>query len=502
MSSPNNENTVVARAKRRYPDHQVDAVFPVCLPVYELRIRVTEMMEHDLSTSARFILRLVNLSVTHPKEIGRLLGLSDDYVISAAVELLTANLVIQKPNLGLEITEIGSEVLNAGGRALRPRNRHPKVPYDYLTRRIIHIEVGQLLDRDSVRENGLFVVPAKPRKPRLSNLRIDEVREYDHSFTRRKDATEILEIVGIKDVKLRYRNDVVLVKLVTRGSDKPIYAAYQAQRYLEEESTAIQRLADVGANLVPEEFKSKKHSSPMSSVLVSNEESVLVADIDKLHSAVVEKGHAVAEAEAIQRATQRDRERTDLSDRIAELESEKKVFENRLTEREDELNRLTSGKTRLVKTEEHRSLLLEAIDKASSELTLVSAWINPRAFDNEVCQKLDTAIRRGVKVRIAWGLGAGHGSDKNRNYDQGNHALSKLKRMIPNSLIHQLVIKLTETHEKFIICDDSFCSWGSFNWLSYRGEVDAGYRRETSYYSERPDDISLWKTNCEVLFDS
>ena len=502
MSNPNNENAVVARAKWKYPDHMVDAVFPVCLPVYELRIRVTEMAEHNLSTSARFILLLSNLSVTQPAEIGRLLGLSDDYVKSATVELLSDNLVVQRIDLGIEITDRGNEVLRAGGRSLRPRNRHPKVPYDYLTGRIIHINVDRLLDRDFVRKNGLFVVPAKPRRPRLSSLRIDEVKEYDHSYTRRKDKTEILEISSIRDMKLRYRNDVVLIRLVAPGSDKPMFAAYQAQQYLDEESAAIQRLADNGANLVPEEFKTEKHTSLMSSALVSREETTLVANIEELHSTVIDKSQAVAEAEAIQRTTQSDRERTELGARIVELKFEKLNVENKLAEREDELRRFTSWETHLVKTEEHRRLLLKAIDKASSEITLVSAWIKPRAFDNEIRQKLAHAISRGVKVRIAWGLGARHGSDKNRNYDQGNYALSKLKRMIPNDLIHQLVIKTSETHEKFIICDDSFCAWGSFNWLSYRGEVDAGYRRETSYYSERPNDVSLWKSNAATLFDT
>ena len=62
------------------------------------------------------------------------------------------------------------------------------------------------------------------------------------------------------------------------------------------------------------------------------------------------------------------------------------------------------------------------------------------------------------------------------------------------------MVKRIATHEKLIICDDQFCAWGSFNWLSYRGEHDADYRRETSYYSERPGDIALWKDRVAALF--
>ena len=78
--------------------------------------------------------------------------------------------------------------------------------------------------------------------------------------------------------------------------------------------------------------------------------------------------------------------------------------------------------------------------------------------------------------------------------------LKGLRRRIPKRVKDLLLERRVETHEKFIICDDAFCAWGSFNWLSYRGERDSGYRRETSYYSERHEDIELWKNNAAALF--
>ena len=496
---------VVARAHRKFPDHKVDVAFQVCLPVYELRLRVVEMAEHELSASARFILQLSNLGVAQPSELGKLLGLTGRYVVEAAAELLNDGLVAQRPDLGIEITDKGREILRTGGRSLRPRNRHPRVPYDYLTKRIIDIDTKRLLEGTIARKEGLFVVPAKPRKPRLSNVRIDEVRVYDNVHLQRRTPTEILEIADIKDVWLKYRDDVVLVKLDEPGSSTPTFAAYRAHQYLLEESSAIQRLADSGADLVPDEFKSTGPSShPMSSVSASWEETSLISDIDEIHSEVVEKDLAVAETRATQGTTQSAEERADLTRRIDELEGEKLNLTNRLAEREDELRTLTRSETRLIKTEEHRHLLLQAIDQASSELTLVSAWIDPYAFDDEICRRLAAAIGRGVTVRIAWGLGINRrrGPEGFRNKAKGDKALGELRKLIPKDLRDKLMVKLTETHEKFIICDDLFCALGSFNWLSYRGERDSGYRRETSLYSERPDDIALWKENAASIFRS
>ena len=105
----------------------------------------------------------------------------------------------------------------------------------------------------------------------------------------------------------------------------------------------------------------------MSSVSASWEETSLISDIDEIHSDVVEKELAVAEARATHGTTQSEEERADLAKRIEELETEKLELATRLSERENELNALTKGETRLIRTEGHRHLLLQAIDRASSE---------------------------------------------------------------------------------------------------------------------------------------
>ena len=59
-NSRNDLVAVTSRAKRRFPDHTLDNVYPICVPIYELRLLVTTLAEDSLSTTARFILRLVN----------------------------------------------------------------------------------------------------------------------------------------------------------------------------------------------------------------------------------------------------------------------------------------------------------------------------------------------------------------------------------------------------------------------------------------------------------
>ncbi len=492
---------VATRAKRRFPDHIVDVPFEVCLPIYEVRLKMTEIARADLSTPARFVLRLSALGTTQPEEIGRLLGISQTYVAGASVELLEQELVKQAPTLGITITDKGKQALNDGGRTFRPRNRHDHVPYDPLTKRIVDVDTRQLLHRDEVRKNGLFVLPTRPRKPRLSNIRLDEVREYLHPNWQLDQETEIIEVADVRDIHLKYRDDVIVVKLDAPNGDQSVFAAYRAQQYLVEESAEIQRLADRGAELVPEELKAVSVTARFESPYLSMEELSLLQEVDGLDQEVGDAARTVSEARATQQATQNSQERSELNCRIKVLETEKQALEKSLADKESKLEEITKGEIRLIKTEEHRHVLLKAVREATNQLTLVSAWIDPYAFDDEVSRLIAAAVGRGVQVRIAWGLGVRRrGPADSRNRAKGREVLDRLQSLVPRNLKSKLIEKITDTHEKFIICDEKFCAWGSFNWLSYRGQRDSGYRRETSSYSERPGDIALWRANADSLF--
>ena len=229
------------------------------------------------------------------------------------------------------------------------------------------------------------------------------------------------------------------------------------------------------------------------------EESKLAGDIEELDQALGKAEVAVAEAEASRSTTQDERERRKLEETVRVLKAQQYELRAELEEKELELREVSDGGARLVKTEAHRPLLFDAARTAASELTIVSAWINSRTLDDELCRALVAAIGKGVTVRIAWGFGT-HGGETQRNRVKGDKALDELRSRIPRAQRRRLIVKRIETHEKFVICDDRFCVWGSFNWLSYRGQRDEGYRRETSSYSERPGDVALWKANAETLF--
>ena len=337
-------------------------------------------------------------------------------------------------------------------------------------------------------------MPASGNKPRLSELHIEEIRDFAHG-EEGISPEEIIEVAEFRDrdAWLRYRDGLIAVKMDSLRGNQAVFAVYKGYDYLEEETNAVQRLVDSGLNLLPEEFVFSLQEPWLHSRSPSTLEETLLSTINAHGRDVMEAEQAIVEAQASMEDTQSNQEQAEISARLAQLEAERVEKAERLAKSEQQLLEQSSGTIRLIATEEHRPLLMEAIGRASSELTLVSAWIRPDAFDDELRRKLADAIIRGVTVRIAWGFGTnwsrstpGHKREEAQNNKRlGDDALALLERMLPNDSRGRLKTKRIETHQKFIICDDLFCVSGSFNWLSYRGHQDRGYRLESSFYSER-----------------
>lgn len=501
-SSMKPHDITAGRAQRRYPDCQLDAIYPICWPVYRVRLTVTVLKQGRLSTTANYILRLVDNGVGEPRELERLLCLQEEYIVSAAAELLRSGLVEQSQDLRLGITTEGQNVLGKNGEIVRPQTAQMEIPFDPLTQKVPDIRVETLLNQNEVESGDLFVVQYTGPKPGPKDLRLEAIKLYKD----RDDSKDYTgdDIIGISDVKsrnarLQYRRDVVIVKLIRPDTDDVIFLAYRQHQYLEDETDSLQRLTERGVNLVPGEFE--RGSLLGSSVPpVSSEEGDLLKEIEELDLKTDKARQHAAQAETVKPARESLPSGGPAPNTMG---LERRQLDEQLAKSEAELNKLTGGAIRLIRTEEHHDLLLTAIDQATEELVLVSAWVDPRAFDDKVRKRIAAAVERGVTVRVAWGLGVnGRYAESKRNRMKGEKVFEALRKIIKDNAGKRLIVKRAETHEKFIICDDRFCVWGSFNWLSYRGDKDQGYRRETSTCSTRSDDIRLWKENAISLFQT
>lgn len=494
--------SMLADAKRRFPGCEV-AVYPFAAlwPIYDATLTVTALTPHELSTTARFILRLVNLGVSQPFELARTLGLSEDYAAVAAADLLKAGHVVQQPDKAIALTDLGLQTLNDRGRSFVPQSHYLNVAYDPIIGEVADIDGNRLQTMNQARQRGEFVMPANHRKPRLANFRMDAVKA---AAARNPyfNESEITQITSVRNPKPKYRSDLTLLGMREPGSDRLIFSAYRGRRYMENQSEAVRRLADNGADLTPQEANPESAKAWVDAAAMPAQERERLSNLVDLSERVGKMDTDIAVEREFRRTVEDQRERAESSARIEKLESEKRDLENRLAQAERQLEQDSQGELRLLETEDHRPVLLRAINEAQSELTLVSAWIMPRAFDNQIRRGIANAIRRGATVRIAWGMPIDQRrqSEGDRNRDIGLRLIRQLRDMIPNRLRHRLVDELAGTHQKFIICDDKFCAAGSFNWLSYRGEIDDGYRTESSLYSESANIIDLYKAQAESIF--
>lgn len=107
-------------------------------------------------------------------------------------------------------------------------------------------------------------------------------------------------------------------------------------------------------------------------------------------------------------------------------------------------------------------------------MEIVSPWIKNDATDSELRGEIRNAMSRKVKVVICYGITNKIESDVKYTVD----LLNKLKE---DKLIEKYLslVKLGNTDDKVLVCDDKFTVITSFNWLSFKGDMKRGFRQET-----------------------
>jgi phosphatidylserine/phosphatidylglycerophosphate/cardiolipin synthase-like enzyme len=200
------------------------------------------------------------------------------------------------------------------------------------------------------------------------------------------------------------------------------------------------------------------------------------ADLNKLQVELVNS--------QIRRGTTQDRlEREALEEHIRHLQEELRV---KRQESERLRMQLQQNQGTFLRTEEHRSVLERALALAREEVIIISPWMNRRACDAPLCDLVAQAVKRGVHIRIGYGITERPGDlDDGRNRANAQKVIRSLRTAVvryglPENTELLDIQKTRGTHQKILVCDRTFAVLGSFNWLSYRGEKDEEYRNETS----------------------
>ena len=159
---------------------------------------------------------------------------------------------------------------------------------------------------------------------------------------------------------------------------------------------------------------------------------------------------------------------TYIAGKIAEMENERK------------------GADKVLSTYDHRPLLIDALENAQNSVIIVSPWIKAGGLNNQILGRIEKALQRKTQIIIGYGIGEKEDSDK--------WILNKLAEVQKKKYGQYLkVVRLNNTHEKVLMKDNEFMVITSFNWLSFKGDPEKGFRQETGYYTESKDTIAQMK---------
>ena len=151
----------------------------------------------------------------------------------------------------------------------------------------------------------------------------------------------------------------------------------------------------------------------------------------------------------------------------------------KIAELEEQLKNLKVEQTRdrILNTYDHRPLLEDALETAQKYVVIVSPWIKSSGFDSVLEEKVKSALKRNIRVIIAYGI------SKKTEHDQ--QSLKRLRDIKKGPLGQNLyLVDLSNTHEKVLLVDSKYAVITSFNWLSFKGDPNRSFRQETGIYTE------------------
>jgi len=189
--------------------------------------------------------------------------------------------------------------------------------------------------------------------------------------------------------------------------------------------------------------------------------------VGQLGSRIEKKEYAVEEAKS--------------QEAVKALRAEMAVLRAEKAKVEAELNAI---EIRHLEVHEHRPLFEISLASAKKRLVIVSPWIRDQVLTGGRLHRIRSLVERGVDVYIGYGLG----EDTKSGKDKGENAISFLKALASK---HQNLHfrELGDTHAKILLVDDEFAVVGSFNWLSFEGDVRRNFREEMSYFVKVPSKV-------------
>lgn len=489
-------DNVLSWATRDFPEYEVTHLFEAAIPVYFLQLRVEVLEVQNLTAFENYFLHAIALKVNTREQIAHLLGLDDRDLVTPGASLLKRELITQGPpqpsGRPLFLTDKGREFLKTQKVPPAPIQIGAQVLFNTLTWAPIPLDETWSVER--MEKEGLCILPpTRQERPTLGDLSTREVASVLR-FIPFFQQNQLIKLLELKKASPEYLAPPVTVAVMRMPKQQEQHVAlYHEGKLLRNESAVLQRRIETGHFSLPEDAVSfVKEPLRLPTTLPPTVAQVVAHLTD--NEARKRKLQEELFISTSRRSTTADQqERRELEDRITQLEQE--IRENE-EENEKLKMSLQQNQGTFLQTEEHRAFLERIIKEAQEEIIIISPWLNRRTCDDTLCNLFAQAIKRNVSVRIGYGINERPGDlDTERNRANAQKVIGAIRAAVRRDCTEAQaslldIRRVSDTHEKILICDRTAATLGSFNWLSYRGELDKEYRRETSIVLREPVSVN------------
>lgn len=407
----------------------------VALPHTVWKVSIEVEFDRPLTLAEETVLRLVSAGVHDPGEMTRLMGLDAGVIVPATiVNLLQRQLIGQVEHLA--IMPLGRQALS-DQRTKESKTYEQELRHDPYTNTFLwNFEGPELKERTQVRSMALHVLPnAMELAPLDVEIRHAEVQNLLDRFGLPRDDRDTPK------GQRRVQRDII--RMTANSS-------YQAWRQADLEVWHNAERGEWEWRLLYAGGENREISAALRALQQDGVE-ILPLDDAPRDAPVGEVGEALH--------------------RIVEV---------------------TQPRSRLLKTEEHRSALRELIEASRQEIIIVSPWLTTAAVDGELLSWIDRSLQmyRELRIIIGYGIEQDDGRKNDRKAMDQRDALQRLNKIGQQYKGRLRTVEIGNTHEKVVISDGRRAIVTSFNWLSFNPRPGKGMRRERGTLLDDQDEVS------------
>ncbi len=144
--------------------------------------------------------------------------------------------------------------------------------------------------------------------------------------------------------------------------------------------------------------------------------------------------------------------------------------------------------------QEIRDKFIKAFEEAKYELNIASPWMNNYVVNDELIHKMEGLLLRGSSIKIIYGIESKSYYLESDNKDINNDRIAEKLKERFTRYGDRFKIKKVNSHNKLLICDESYYIETSFNLLSFAGEYDKNSK-------DIRDEGATYSSNLEVIKD-